>query len=99
MKKQLVDYSGFTLRKLNDPRFSHIKLLGGWIAYFILYFVTENLIPVERCHPIHCALDDVIPLMSFLSFFMSDGFFLLQVLWRIRCFMMCRGLKSFRFFS
>ncbi|MBQ1770865.1 MAG: phosphatidic acid phosphatase [Clostridia bacterium] len=76
MKKQLVDYSGFTLRKLNDPRFSHIKLLGGWIAYFILYFVTENLIPVERCHPIHCALDDVIPFNEFFVIFYVGWFFL-----------------------
>ncbi len=61
MKKQLYDYRGFSLRKLSDPRFSHLKLLGGWIAYFCLYFLTENLIPWERCTPIHCALDDLIP--------------------------------------
>ena len=61
MKRQRVDYSGFSLRRLNEPRFSHIKLLGGWIAYFILYFLTENLIPREKCHLIHCWLDDVIP--------------------------------------
>ena len=61
MKKQLVDYRGFSLRKLNDPRFSHVKLLAGWIFYFSMYFITENLIPLERCHPVHCALDDLIP--------------------------------------
>ena len=69
MKKQLVDYSGFSLRKLNDPRFSHLKLLWSWIAYFILYFLTENLIPAERCHPIHCALDDIIPFNEFFVIF------------------------------
>lgn len=31
------------------------------MGYFILYFLTENLIPAENCHVIHCALDDVIP--------------------------------------
>ena len=56
-----VDYRGFSLKKLNDPRFSHLKLLGGWIVYFLLYLLTENLIPRERCHVIHCWLDDVIP--------------------------------------
>ena len=29
MKKELIDYSGFSLRRLNEPRFSHLKLLGG----------------------------------------------------------------------
>ena len=76
MKKQLVDYSGFSLRKLNDPRFSHIKLLSGWIAYFILYFLTENLIPAEQCHPVHCALDDVIPFHEFFVIFYVGWFFL-----------------------
>lgn len=69
MKKALVDYSGFSLRRLNEPRFSHIKLLAGWIGYFALYFITENLIPVERCHVVHCALDDMIPFNEFFVIF------------------------------
>ena len=26
-----------------------------------MYMITENLIPIERCTPVHCWLDDVIP--------------------------------------
>jgi hypothetical protein len=69
MKKKPVDYRGFSLRRLNEPRFSHIKLLGGWIFYFAMYFITENLIPPEKCHPIHCALDDLIPFNEFFAIF------------------------------
>lgn len=61
MKKPVVDYREFRLSRINDPKFSHLKLLSGWIGYFILYFLTENLIPVENCYPVHCRLDDVIP--------------------------------------
>jgi len=61
MKKPVVDYRAFRFSKLNTPEFSHLKLLLGWVGYFILYFLTENLIPAERCHVIHCALDDRIP--------------------------------------
>lgn len=61
MKPAKVDYSGFRLSRLTDPRFSHLLLLSGWIAYFALYFLTENLISYDRCHVIHCALDDAIP--------------------------------------
>ena len=59
--KKPYDYRGFSLKKLNEPRFAHVKLLGGWIAYFCLYFITENLISYEKCTPIHCGLDDLIP--------------------------------------
>ena len=76
MKRQRVDYTGFSLSRLNEPRFSHIKLLGGWIIYFILYFLTENLIPRENCNPIHCWLDDVIPFNEFFLIFYC-GWFLL----------------------
>lgn len=61
MKKPVVDYRQFRLSKLNDPRFSHLKYLFGWVVYFVLYFLTENLIPAEDCYPVHCWLDDVIP--------------------------------------
>ena len=69
MKKKPVDYSGFSLRRLNEPRFSHMKLLLTWVFYFSMYFITENLIPAERCHPIHCALDDLIPFNEFFVIF------------------------------
>ena len=76
IKKQLYDYSGFSLSKLNEPRFSHIWLLGGWLVYFGLYFLTENLIPLEKCHPVHCFVDDIIPFNEFFVFFYA-GWYLL----------------------
>lgn len=78
MKRQRVDYTGFSLRRLNDPRFSHVKLLGGWLVYFALYFLTENLIPAERCHVMHCSLDDAIPFCeAFVVFYI--GWYLLVI--------------------
>jgi len=56
-----ADYRGFSLSRLNEPRFVHLKLLLGWAAYFALFILTEKLIPAERCTPVHCALDDIIP--------------------------------------
>ena len=65
MPMKRYDYSGFSLSRIREPRFSHLLLLGGWLVYFSLYFLTENLIPYERCHPVHCALDDLIPFNEF----------------------------------
>lgn len=61
MKTPTVDYRSFRLSRINQPEFSHLKLLLGWVVYFIFYFLTENLIPPEQCHLIHCRLDDLIP--------------------------------------
>ena len=61
MKKPVVDYREFRFSRLKEPRFSHLWLLLGWVGYFALYFLTENLIPAERCTPMHCFLDDVVP--------------------------------------
>ena len=75
-KRQPYNYSGFSFRKLNEPRFSHVKLLGSWIFYFTMYFLTENLIPYDKCHIIHCALDDMIPFNEFFLIFYA-GWYLL----------------------
>ena len=72
MKQPVVNYREFRFSRLNEPRFSHIKLLGGWLVYFALYFLTENLIPAARCHPVHCVIDDWIPFReAFVVFYIS----------------------------
>ena len=78
MKKIPVDYRGFRLSRINEPRFSHVKLLLGWVVYFCLYFLTENLIPAANCTPIHCFLDDIIPFNEFFVIFYV-GWYLLVV--------------------
>ena len=65
MKKPVVDYRQFRLSRLNDPQFSHLKLLLGWVGYFALYFLTENLIPRESCYVVHSPLDDLIPFCEY----------------------------------
>jgi len=65
MKKPLVDYRELRLSNINEARFSHLKLLLGWVGYFILYFLTENIIPAERCIPVHCWVDDIIPFCEY----------------------------------
>ena len=86
MKQPVVDYRAFRLKKIKDPQFAHLKLLLGWVVYFMLYFLTENLIPAEKCRPVHIWLDDVIPfneyfLIPYVFFYgmiaFSLGYFLL----------------------
>lgn len=72
MKAPTVDYRKLRLNNLNSPEFSHLKLLLGWVGYFLLYMLTENLIPAEMCYPVHCRLDDVVPFCEwFVIFYVS----------------------------
>ena len=61
MRSSNIDYREFRLSKINEPRFSHLKLLLGWVGYFVLYLLTENLIPADKCFPVRSKLDDLIP--------------------------------------
>ena len=65
----MIDYRGFRLSRINEPQFAHVKLWLTWLIYFALYFLTENLIPAENCHVIHCFLDDIIPFNEFFLVF------------------------------
>ena len=65
MRKPVVDYTKFRFSKLRDPEYRHLLFLSGWLVYFALYFLTENLIPAEKCYPVHCFLDDVIPFCEY----------------------------------
>ncbi len=61
MKKPVVDYKKLRPNNITSPEYRHLLYLLGWVGYFILYFLTENLIPVENCHVVHSPLDDIIP--------------------------------------
>ena len=65
MRKPVVDYRTFRLSKIREPQFKHLLYLFGWIGYFALYFLTENLIPYEKCYPVHSVLDDMIPFCEY----------------------------------
>ena len=65
MKKPVIDYRKLRLSNATSPEFRHIFLLLGWVGYFTLYLLTENLIPAESCAVVHCALDDLIPFCEF----------------------------------
>lgn len=76
MKRQKVNYHGFRLGRINEPQFRHLWLLGTWLIYFALYFLTENLIPAQRCHVMHCFLDDLVPFNEYFLIFYTGWYVL-----------------------
>lgn len=79
MPKPQIDYRKLRLHNLNSPQYRHLHLLWGWAVFFLLYYLTENFIPAESCHVIHCPLDDRIPFHAFFVIFYV-GWYLLIVL-------------------
>ena len=72
MRQPVVDYKQSRLSRVNEPQYAHIKLLLGWLVYFLFYFLTENFIPYEKCHVVHCFIDDLVPFNEvFVIFYVS----------------------------
>ena len=79
MRKPVVDYRKLRLSNIRTPEYAHLLLLLGWVGYFVLYFLTENLIPPEKCYPVHCALDDIIPFCEWFLLFYAGWYVLIVV--------------------
>ena len=92
------DYRGFSLSRLTQPRFRHVLLALGWIGYFLLYVLTENLIPAEKCASIHCGLDDLIPFNEYFAVFyvgwyaLVFGSLLYTLIFNVPCF---KGIQKY----
>lgn len=61
MRPPAIDYRKLRLNNIRTAQYRHLLLLLGWVGYFVMYALTENLIPAEKCHPVHIYLDDVVP--------------------------------------
>ena len=73
MKKPEVDYRQLRLSTIHEPRFSHLRLLLGWVGFFLLFYLTERFIPAEKCFVVWCRIDDWIPFW--------EGFLIPYVFW------------------
>ena len=73
MKAPVVDYRKLRLSNITSDEYKHILLLGGWLFYLVMFFITENLIPESKCHIMHCVVDDWIPF--------NEYFIIFYVLW------------------
>lgn len=59
-----TNYKQFRLNKLNDPDFSHLKLLLYWPLFGIMFLLLERFLPLNY-HNISCSFDNYIPLCEY----------------------------------
>lgn len=60
----MIDYRKFRLRKLNDPEFSHLKLLLFWPVYGLVFLGLERFVSRDY-YTVYCPLDSQIPFCEF----------------------------------
>ncbi|MBR3469562.1 MAG: hypothetical protein IKH28_07705 [Lachnospiraceae bacterium] len=77
MKKPVVDYTKLRPSNILSPEYRHLLWLLGWVWYLAMYFLTENLIPPEKCHVVHSFMDDVIPFNEYFLIFYGSWYFLI----------------------
>ncbi|WP_026653591.1 2-oxo acid dehydrogenase subunit E2 [Butyrivibrio proteoclasticus] len=92
MKKPVVDYRKLRPNNIASKEFRHLLMLLGWAIYFVMYFVTENLIPESACHVVHSRMDDIIPFNEyFVIFYVSWYLFMVASL----LYFLLYDIKSF----
>lgn len=98
MRKPVVDYRKLRPNNITSPQYRHLLLLLGWVVYFALYYLTENLIPPENCHLVWSPLDKIIPFNEWFLIFYVGWYVLIVVslgyfaLYNIENF---KGLQTF----
>lgn len=76
----MTDYRGFRLSQINDAEFSHLKYLLFWPIYLASFAFLERVWVNRNYHPVHCALDDMIPFCEY--------FLIPYVLWFVELLLM-----------
>lgn len=60
-----VDYRKFRFSKINTPEYRHLWFLLFWPIYWLRYPLIEALNTPDRCFPISCAIDGMIPFCEY----------------------------------
>ena len=69
---EMVDYRQLSLKTLNEPRYSHVKLLLFWPSFGIVFYILERVWIRDGYHIMSCSLDAHIP---FCEWFVIPYFF------------------------
>ena len=69
---EMMDYRQLSLKTLNEPRYSHVKLLLFWPSFGIVFYILERVWIRDGYHIMSCPLDAHIP---FCEWFVIPYFF------------------------
>ena len=91
---QLVaDYRNFRFSKISTPEYNHLKLLLYWPVFLLFFLYVERLSSTAVYHPMHCALDDLIP---FCEYFLIPYLFWFVYLVGMHVYTLLYDIDAFR---
>ena len=91
----VVDYRELNLHTLNEPRYSHLKLLLFWPSFGIVFFILERVWIRDSYHMMFCPLDDHIP---FCEWFVIPYFFWFVFIIGMHIYTLLYDVPTFRKF-
>ena len=88
-----ADYRNFRFSKISTPEYNHLKLLLYWPVFLLFFLYVERLSSTAVYHPMHCALDDLIP---FCEYFLIPYLFWFVYLVGMHVYTLLYDIDAFR---
>ena len=88
-----ADYRNFRFSKISTPEYNHLKLLLYWPVFLLCFLYVERLSSTAAYHPMHCALDDLIP---FCEYFLIPYLFWFVYLVGMHVYTLLYDIDAFR---
>lgn len=88
-----ADYRNFRFSKIGTPEYNHLKLLLYWPVFLLFFLYVERLSSTVVYHPMHCALDDLIP---FCEYFLIPYLFWFVYLVGMHVYTLLYDIDAFR---
>ena len=88
-----ADYRNFRFSKISTPEYNHLKLLLYWPVFLLFFLYVERLSSTAVYHPMHCALDDLIP---FCEYFLIPYLFWFVYLVGMHIYTLLYDIDAFR---
>ena len=88
-----ADYRNFRFSKISTPEYNHLKLLLYWPVFLLFFLYVERLSSTAVYHPMHCALDDLIP---FCEYFLIPYLFWFVYLIGMHVYTLLYDIDAFR---
>lgn len=91
----MTDYTKLRPGNINSPEYRHLWLLLFWPVYIASFAILERVWIHPYYHPVHCAIDDVIP---FCEYFLIPYFLWFAELLFIQLYTLLFDTEEFRHF-
>lgn len=95
LRPPVIDYRKLRPSNICSPQYRHVLLLLYWIFYLLSFIFIERITPAAYHHPVHMALDDLIPFCEW--FLIPYLMWHVSLLW-LSLYTLAYDVEEFRYF-